>query len=114
MASGLNSCAGGDVIRGCVSQASEQTADIARTAVLTAGGPDTATGVTIDRQCGSSQQAIAFAAVGLIAGQYDVVVAGAWSRCRECPWAPRGAKATRFRSGMQPSTGVPTRASARR
>jgi acetyl-CoA acyltransferase len=65
-----------DVVWGCVSQVGEQTFDIARTAVLTAGWPETVTGVTVDRQCGSSQQAVHFAAAGLIAGQYDVVVAG--------------------------------------
>src|SRR4051812_16869290 len=65
-----------DVIWGCVSQTGEQTMDIGRTAVLAAGWPETVTGVTIDRQCGSSQQSVHFAAAGLIAGQYDVVVAG--------------------------------------
>jgi acetyl-CoA acyltransferase len=65
-----------DVIWGCVTQTGEQTADIGRTAVLTAGWPETVTGVTIDRQCGSSQQSVHFAAAGLVAGQYDVVVAG--------------------------------------
>jgi acetyl-CoA acyltransferase len=65
-----------DVVWGCVSQVGEQTFDIARTAVLAAGWPDTVTGVTVDRQCGSSQQAVHFAAAGLVAGQYDVVVAG--------------------------------------
>jgi acetyl-CoA acyltransferase len=65
-----------DVVWGCVGQVGEQTLDIARTAVLTAGWPETVTGVTIDRQCGSSQQSVHFAAAGLIAGQYDVVVAG--------------------------------------
>src|SRR5687768_1382290 len=65
-----------DVIWGCVSQVGEQTFDIGRTAVLTAGWPETVTGVTVDRQCGSSQQSVHFAAAGLIAGQYDVVVAG--------------------------------------
>ncbi|MCW2532173.1 MAG: acetyl-CoA acetyltransferase [Blastococcus sp.] len=65
-----------DVIWGCVGQVGEQTFDIARTAVLTAGWPETVTGVTIDRQCGSSQQSVHFAAAGLVAGQYDVVVAG--------------------------------------
>ncbi|HEV7871174.1 MAG TPA: acetyl-CoA C-acyltransferase [Modestobacter sp.] len=65
-----------DVIWGCVSQVGEQTFDIARTALLTAGWPETVPGVTIDRQCGSSQQSVHFAAAGLIAGQYDVVVAG--------------------------------------
>ncbi len=65
-----------DVVWGCVSQVGEQTLDIARTAVLAAGWPETVTGVTVDRQCGSSQQAAHFAAAGLIAGHYDVVVAG--------------------------------------
>src|SRR4030081_3042355 len=65
-----------DVIWGCVSQVGEQTFDIGRTAVLTAGWPETVTGVTVDRQCGSSQQSVHFAAAGLVAGQYDVVVAG--------------------------------------
>ena len=59
-----------------MSQVGEQTLDIARTAVLAAGWPETVTGVTVDRQCGSSQQAVHFAAAGLVAGQYDVVVAG--------------------------------------
>ncbi len=65
-----------DVIWGCVGQVGEQTFDIGRTAALAAGWPETVTGVTIDRQCGSSQQSIHFAAAGLVAGQYDVVVAG--------------------------------------
>ncbi|WP_226365386.1 acetyl-CoA C-acyltransferase [Pseudonocardia sp. ICBG162] len=65
-----------DVIWGCVSQAGEQTLDIARTAALAAGFPESVTGVTVDRQCGSSQQSVHFAAAGLIAGQYDVAVAG--------------------------------------
>src|SRR6266571_4386705 len=65
-----------DVVWGCVSQVGEQTFDIARNAVLAAGWPETVTGVTVDRQCGSSQQAVHFAAAGLIAGHYDVVVAG--------------------------------------
>ncbi len=65
-----------DVIWGCVSQVGEQTADVARSSVLAAGWPDTVPGVSIDRQCGSSQQSVHFAAAGLIAGQYDVVVAG--------------------------------------
>lgn len=65
-----------DVILGCVTQAGEQTGDIARTAVLAAGWPESVPGVTVDRQCGSSQQAISFAAAGLAAGHYDIVVAG--------------------------------------
>src|SRR3569623_1848017 len=65
-----------DVIWGCVSQTGEQTLDIARTAALAAGWPESVPGVTVDRQCGSSQQSVHFAAAGLVAGQYDVVVAG--------------------------------------
>ena len=73
---GLDPAVVDDVVWGCVSQVGEQTFDIARTAVLTAGWPDSVTGVTVDRQCGSSQQSVHFAAAGLIAGHYDVVVAG--------------------------------------
>ncbi|MDN5914942.1 MAG: acetyl-CoA C-acyltransferase [Pseudonocardia sp.] len=65
-----------DVIWGCVSQVGEQTFDIARNSALAAGFPETVTGVSVDRQCGSSQQSVHFAAAGLIAGQYDVAVAG--------------------------------------
>ena len=65
-----------DVVLGCVMQVGEQAANVARNAVLAAGWPDTVPGTTIDRQCGSSQQAAHFAAQGVIAGAYDVVVAG--------------------------------------
>jgi acetyl-CoA acyltransferase len=64
-----------DVIAGCVSQSAEQTYNIARNAVLGAGFPDSVPATTIDRQCGSSQQAAHFAAQGVIAGVYDVVIA---------------------------------------
>jgi acetyl-CoA acyltransferase len=65
-----------DVIWGCVGQVGDQALDIARTAVLAAGWPETVPGVSIDRQCGSSQQSVHFAAAGVVAGHYDVVVAG--------------------------------------
>ena len=65
-----------DVVWGCVSQVGEQTFDIARTAVLSAGWPESVPGTTVDRQCGSSQQAVHFAAAGVLSGQYDVAVAG--------------------------------------
>jgi acetyl-CoA acyltransferase len=65
-----------DVMWGCVGQVGEQTGDIGRTAALSAGWPEEVPGVTIDRQCGSSQQAIHFAAAGVIAGHSDFVVAG--------------------------------------
>ena len=65
-----------DVVLGCVMQVGEQAANVARNAVLAAGWPDHVPGTTVDRQCGSSQQAAHFAAQGVIAGAYDVVVAG--------------------------------------
>ncbi len=74
--SGLDPAAIDDVIWGCVMQAGEQALDIARTALLTAGWPETVPGVTVDRQCGSSQQSLHFAVAGVIAGHYDVAVAG--------------------------------------
>lgn len=64
-----------DVIMGCVSQVGEQTYNVGRNAVLGAGWPESVPGVTIDRQCGSSQQSVHFAAQGVMAGAYDVVVA---------------------------------------
>jgi acetyl-CoA acyltransferase len=73
---GLDPAVVDDVVWGCVSQVGEQTFDIARTAVLSAGWPESVPGTTVDRQCGSSQQAVHFAAAGVISGQYDVAVAG--------------------------------------
>ena len=64
-----------DVIMGCVSQVGEQTFNVGRNAVLAAGWPESVPATTIDRQCGSSQQALHFAAQGVMAGAYDVVVA---------------------------------------
>jgi acetyl-CoA acetyltransferase family protein len=65
-----------DVIMGCVSQIGEQAVNVARNAWLAAGLPEEVPGATIDRQCGSSQQAVQFAAQGIMAGGYDLVVAG--------------------------------------
>ena len=65
-----------DVVFGCVMQVGEQAVNVARNAVLAAGWPESVPGTTVDRQCGSSQQAAHFAAQGVIAGAYDVVVAG--------------------------------------
>src|SRR6201988_532621 len=64
-----------DVIAGAVTQVGDQAVNIARNAVLAAGFPDPVPGTPVDRQCGSSQQAISFAAQGVIAGAYDIVVA---------------------------------------
>jgi acetyl-CoA acyltransferase len=65
-----------DVIWGTVSQVGEQAFNAARNTLLGAGFPESVPGTTIDRQCGSSQQAVHFAAAGLVAGHYDVVIAG--------------------------------------
>jgi len=64
-----------DVIAGCVSQVGDQALNIARTAALVAGLPESVPGTTVDRQCGSSQQAAHFAAQGVMAGAYDIVIA---------------------------------------
>ncbi len=64
-----------DVIAGCVMQVGEQSVNVARNAVLAAGFPESVPATTVDRQCGSSQQAIHFAAQGVLAGSYDVVIA---------------------------------------
>jgi acetyl-CoA acyltransferase len=74
--SGIDPALVDDVVWGCVSQIGEQTFDIARTAVLSAGWPESVPGTTVDRQCGSSQQAVHFAAAGVVSGQYDLAVAG--------------------------------------
>src|SRR3569833_1207185 len=64
-----------DVISGAVTQGGDQAVNIARNAALAAGFPESVPGTTVDRQCGSSQQAIHFAAQGVSAGAYDIVVA---------------------------------------
>jgi acetyl-CoA acyltransferase len=73
---GLDPAEVDDVVWGCVGQVGEQTGDIGRTAALSAGWPEHVPGVTVDRACGSSQQAVSFAAASVIAGHYDIAVAG--------------------------------------
>jgi acetyl-CoA acyltransferase len=65
-----------DVVWGVVGQVGEQALNVGRNAVLAAGWPESIPGTTVDRQCGSSQQAVHFAAAGVLSGQYDVAVAG--------------------------------------
>jgi len=72
---GLDTALVDDVITGCVGQVGDQGLNIARTALLTAGFPESVPGTTVDRQCGSSQQAAHFAAQGVIAGAYDIAIA---------------------------------------
>ncbi len=96
-----------DVVWGCVSQIAEQTYDIARTAVLAAGWPESVTGVTVDRQCGSSQQAVHFAAAGLIAGHYDVVVAGGVESMSRVPMGSSTAGQQPYPPSFQDRYGAP-------
>src|SRR3954453_22556467 len=72
---GIDPGAVDDVIMGCVMQGGEQAANIGRNAVLAAGWPEHVPGTSVDRQCGSSQQAAHFAAQGVMAGAYDMVIA---------------------------------------
>ncbi|MBT94449.1 MAG: acetyl-CoA C-acyltransferase [Acidimicrobiaceae bacterium] len=73
---GLDPLAVDDVIMGCLDNMGPQAGDIARTAWLAAGMPESVPGVTVDRQCGSGQQAVSFAAMGVMSGVQDLVVAG--------------------------------------
>jgi len=89
-----------DVVWGCVGQVGEQTFDIARNAVLGAGWPESVPGVTIDRQCGSSQQAVSFAAASVMAGHYDVVVAGGVESMSRVPMGMSAAGQIPFGTGF--------------
>jgi acetyl-CoA C-acetyltransferase len=79
-----------DVVIGAVTQANEQGANIARNAALTAGWPDTATGVTLNRFCGSGAQAVNFAAMGVMSGQQECVVAGGVESMSRAPMGSDG------------------------
>ena len=80
-----------DVIAGCVGQVGEQAFNVARNAVLAAGFPESVPGTTVDRQCGSSQQAAHFAAQGVIAGSYDVAIACGVECMTRVPMGSNGA-----------------------
>ncbi len=99
-----------DVIAGAVTQVGDQAVNIARNALLGAGFPESVPGTTVDRQCGSSQQAIHFAAQGVIAGAYDVVIAAGVESMSRVPMGssvlpgsdPFGAMAQRYPEGLVP------------
>src|SRR6187431_1766854 len=74
-----------DVVFGCVDTIGPQAGDIARTCWLVAGLPDEVPGTTVDRQCGSSQQAVHFAAQAVMAGVNDVVIAGGVQTMTQIP-----------------------------
>ncbi len=82
---GVDAAAVDDVIMGCVSQVGPQTFDIARQAWLSAGLPESVPGVTVDRQCGSSQQAVHFAAQAVMSGSQDLVVAAGVESMSQVP-----------------------------
>jgi acetyl-CoA C-acetyltransferase len=84
---GLDPLAVDDVVFGCVDTIGPQAGDIARTAWLAAGLPEAVPGVTVDRQCGSSQQAVHFAAQAVLSGTADVVVAGGVQNMSQIPIA---------------------------
>jgi acetyl-CoA acyltransferase len=113
-----------DVIVGCVSQIGAQSANVARNAVLAAGWPEAVPGTTVERQCGSSEQALHFAAQAVMAGACDVVVAGgvevqslvpmaaSTGRAYGAPFGPRVTRRYHDRGGLVPQ-GVAAEAMAR-
>src|SRR6202161_810533 len=98
--SGIDPAVIEDVVWGCVLQVGEQSLDIARNAVLGAGWPESVPGVTVDRQCGSSQQAVSFAAASVLAGHYDVVVAGGVESMSRVPMGMSAAGKVPFGTGF--------------
>jgi acetyl-CoA C-acetyltransferase len=82
---GIDPAAIDDVIMGCLDNIGAQAGDIARTAALAAGLPETVTGVTLDRQCGSAQQAVHFAAQAVMSGTQDLVLAGGIQNMSQYP-----------------------------
>ncbi|MDQ3734727.1 MAG: thiolase family protein, partial [Actinomycetota bacterium] len=104
-----------DVIWGCVTQVGEQTFNVGRNAVLAAGWPESVPGTTIDRQCGSSQQSVHFAAAAVMSGQCEVVVAGGVEVMSRVPMGsgvgtdaglPLGPMFMRRYDGVYPNQGV--------
>jgi acetyl-CoA acyltransferase len=89
-----------DVIWGCVSQVGEHSWNIGRNAVLAAGWPESVPGTTLDRQCGSSQQALHFAAATVLSGQADLVVAGGVESMSRVPMGSSAAGADPYGSAI--------------
>src|ERR1700678_1054941 len=99
--SGIDPALVDDVVWGCVGHVGEQTFDIARNAVLGAGWPETVPGVTVDRQCGSGQQSVSFAAASVLAGHYDLVVAGGVESMSRVPMGMASAGKWPFGEGFR-------------
>jgi acetyl-CoA acyltransferase len=98
---GLESTRIDDVLVGCVSQAGEQTGNIARTSLLAAGFDERVPGVSIDRQCGSSQQAAHFGAQGVMAGAYDIVIAAGVESMSRVPLGSAAGSQNPFGEGIR-------------
>jgi acetyl-CoA C-acetyltransferase len=113
---GIDPAAVEDVVLGCVGQAGEQSVNIARNAVLASKLPESVPGTSVDRQCGSSQQALHFAAQAVMSGAMDVVIASGVESMSRVPWArppcsrSRPAWASTSRRGWRIAT--PTSSSA--
>jgi acetyl-CoA acyltransferase len=99
--SGIDPAVVDDVIWGCVGQVGEQSLNVARNSVLGAGWPESVPGTSVDRQCGSSQQAVHFAAGGVVSGQYDVVVAGGVESMSRVPMGSSAGGAWPFGEGFR-------------
>ncbi|NCP10459.1 MAG: acetyl-CoA C-acyltransferase [Sphingomonadales bacterium] len=103
---GIDPAAIEDVITGCVSQGGEQSFQVGRNIVLASGLPESVPAVTIDRQCGSSQQAIQFAAQAILSGTQDVVIANGVESMSRVPMGSTGALHAREGMGMYKSPGL--------
>ena len=103
--SGIDPSAVEDVVFGCLDQIGPQSSDVARTCWLAAGLPEEVPGTTIDRQCGSSQQAVHFAAQGVMSGTQDVVVAGGVQNMSQVPIAAATYIGTHLGLAGDPYTG---------
>ena len=95
-----------DVIWGCVSQVGEQSWNVGRNAVLAAGWPESVPGTTLDRQCGSSQQALHFAAATVLSGQADLIVAGGVESMTRVPMGSSAMGQDPFGSSVKERFGV--------
>jgi acetyl-CoA C-acetyltransferase len=103
---GIDPAAIEDVITGCVSQGGEQSFQVGRNIVLASGLPESVPAVTIDRQCGSSQQAIQFAAQAIMSGTQDVVIANGVESMSRVPMGSTGALHAKEGMGMYKSPGL--------
>lgn len=98
-----------DVIMGCVTQSGEQGLQVGRNAVLASELPDSVPAVTIDRQCGSSQQAIQFAAQAVMSGTQDIIIAAGVESMSRVPMGSAGTFVAQVQPGCMKSPGLQKR-----